>query len=643
MKIPINVGGKEMAVLQVSNIHKSFSGETLLKNISFSIDEKDKIGLVGLNGAGKTTLIKIILEEEYHDLDQETKIQGTISKKGGLKVGYLSQNFDLNEDNDVFDELMSVFSYLKKDYERIQELNNRLAVDLDNFDEIMEELAKLSTKYEQEEGYAIEYKVKQVLTGLNFPENLWKNKIGDLSGGQQSRIALGKILLEEPELLILDEPTNHLDLNAIEWLEKFLKDYNKAFILISHDRYFLDNVVNKVFELERKTITSYRGNYTDFTIQKEAYLTGAIKSYEKEQDKIKKTEEFIRRYKAGIKSKQARGREKILDRMEKMDDPTVSVRKMKLKFQVENVSTDRVIKIENLSKSFDGNEIFRDVNMEVYRGDRIGLIGKNGVGKSTILRILNGFEGKDSGNILWGERIKIGYYDQKHEGLDLNVTIIEELLNNYPLSEEQARKICGGFLFSEDDAFKKIGNLSGGEKARVTLMKLIMDKPNLLILDEPTNHLDIYSREVLEYALEEYDGTLLVVSHDRHFLESVVNKIYEITSEGSTLFKGDYEAYKSKCEENEKDPTRGNNYEDQKKTKNRIGSLERKSKDIEESIEELEHQKSILEEKYNEAGKVNDIEILMNIQKDMDLIDEKIMQVMEEWGNIQGELEGILI
>jgi ATP-binding cassette subfamily F protein 3 len=516
-------------------------------------------------------------------------------------------------------------------------------VDLDNFDEIMEELAKLSTKYEQEEGYAIEYKVKQVLTGLNFPENLWKNKIGDLSGGQQSRIALGKILLEEPELLILDEPTNHLDLNAIEWLEKFLKDYNKAFILISHDRYFLDNVVNKVFELERKTITSYRGNYTDFTIQKEAYLTGAIKSYEKEQDKIKKTEEFIRRYKAGIKSKQARGREKILDRMEKMDDPSVSVRKMKLKFQVENVSTDRVIKIENLSKSFDGNEIFRDVNMEVYRGDRIGLIGKNGVGKSTILRILNGFEGKDSGNILWGERIKIGYYDQKHEGLDLNVTIIEELLNNYPLSEEQARKICGGFLFSEDDAFKKIGNLSGGEKARVTLMKLIMDKPNLLILDEPTNHLDIYSREVLEYALEEYDGTLLVVSHDRHFLESVVNKIYEITSEGSTLFKGDYEAYKSKCEENEKDPTRGNNYEDQKKIKNRIGSLERKSKDIEESIEELEHQKSILEEKYNEAGKVNDVEILMNIQKDMDLIDEKIMQIMEEWENIQGELEGILI
>ncbi len=630
-----------MAVLQINNIHKSFSGETLLKNISFSIDEKDKIGLVGLNGAGKTTLVKILLEEEYHDIDEDTKIQGTISKKGGLKIGYLSQNFDLNKENRVFDELMSVFSYLKKDYERIQELNEKLAVDLDNFEEIMEELAELSTKYEQEEGYSIEYKVKQILTGLNFPESLWKNVIGDLSGGQQSRIALGKILLEEPELLILDEPTNHLDLNAIEWLEKFLKDYNKAFILISHDRYFLDNVINKVYELEKKTVNIYRGNFTDYTIQKEAYLTGAIKSYEKEQDKIKKTEEFIRRYKAGVKSKQARGREKILDRMEKMDDPVVSIRKMKLKFQVENVSTDRVVKIENLSKSFDGQEIFRDVNMEVYRGDRIGLIGKNGVGKSTILRILNNLESKDDGKILWGERIKIGYYDQKHEGLNEDATVIEELLNNYPLSEEQARSICGGFLFSEDDAFKKIGNLSGGEKARVALMRLIMDKPNFLILDEPTNHLDIYSREILEYALEDYDGTLVVVSHDRHFLESVVNKIYEITKDGSTLFKGDYEAYKSNFQVNEKDTQGNNDYEEQKKIKNRIGSLERKGQKLEESIEALEAEKSILEERYNEAGKVNNLEILVSIQKELDLIEENIMKAMEDWELVQEELSEI--
>ncbi|WP_321329286.1 ABC-F family ATP-binding cassette domain-containing protein [uncultured Ilyobacter sp.] len=630
-----------MAVLQINNIHKSFSGETLLKNISFSIDEKDKIGLVGLNGAGKTTLVKILLEEEYHDIDEDTKLQGTISKKGGLKIGYLSQNFDLNKENKVFDELMSVFSHLKKDYERIQELNERLAVDMDNFDQIMEELAQLSTRYEQEEGYSVEYKVKQILTGLNFPENLWKNVIGDLSGGQQSRIALGKILLEEPELLILDEPTNHLDLNAIEWLEKFLKDYNKAFILISHDRYFLDNVINKVFELERKTINVYKGNFTDYTIQKEAYLTGAIKSYEKEQDKIKKTEEFIRRYKAGVKSKQARGREKILERMEKMEDPVVSIRKMKLKFQVENVSTDRVVKIRNLSKSFDGQEIFRDVNMEVYRGDRIGLIGKNGVGKSTILRIINSLENKDSGEILWGERIKIGYYDQKHEGLNREATVIEELLNNYPLSEEQARSICGGFLFSEDDAFKKIGNLSGGEKARVALMRLIMDKPNFLILDEPTNHLDIYSREILEYALEDYDGTLVVVSHDRHFLESVVNKIYEITKDGSTLFKGDYEAYKSNSEVNEKDIQGNLNYEEQKKIKNRIGALERKGQKLEESIEDLESEKNILEERYNEAGKINNLETLIDIQKELDLMDKKIMETMEEWEAVQEELSEI--
>ncbi len=324
-----------------------------------------------------------------------------------------------------------------------------------------------------------------------------------------------------------------------------------------------------------------------------------------------------------------------------MDDPVVSIRKMKLKFQVENVSTDRVVKIENLSKSFDGQEIFRDVNMEVYRGDRIGLIGKNGVGKSTILRILNNLESKDDGKILWGERIKIGYYDQKHEGLNEDATVIEELLNNYPLSEEQARSICGGFLFSEDDAFKKIGNLSGGEKARVALMRLIMDKPNFLILDEPTNHLDIYSREILEYALEDYDGTLVVVSHDRHFLESVVNKIYEITKDGSTLFKGDYEAYKSNFQVNEKD-TQGNiDYEEQKKIKNRIGSLERKGQKLEESIEALEAEKSILEESYNEAGKVNNLEILVSIQKELDLIEENIMKAMEDWELVQEELSEI--
>lgn len=628
-----------MAILQVTDVYKGFAGELLLKDINFSIDHKDRIGLIGKNGAGKTTLIKMILGMEEHDPSPLDNKRGSISKKGGLKIGYLSQHFELDEENKVFDELMSVYSYLKEDYERIQYLNNKLAVDLESFDETMEELSELSSKYEQEEGYAIEYKVKQILTGLNFPEELWQNRVGDLSGGQKSRIALGKILLEEPELLILDEPTNHLDLTAIEWLERFLKDYNKAFMLISHDRYFLDNVINRVFELDKKTITPYKGNFTEFTIQKEAYLTGAVKAFEKEQDKIKKMEEFIRRYKAGIKSKMARGREKILNRMEKMEDPTSANRRMKLKFEVNRVSTDRVVQVNGLSKSFDGKEIFKDVSIDVYRGDKIGIMGKNGTGKSTILKILNDILPKSKGEIKWGEKLEIGYYDQNHTGLNTSASIIEELMYNYPLSEEQSRTLAGGFLFSEDDIFKRIDMLSGGEKARVALMKLILDKPNVLILDEPTNHLDIYSREILEEALEGYDGTVILVSHDRYFLESVVNKIYEVTKDGSTLFKGDYDSYINRKEEKVKEETGALDYEEQKRIKNRIGNLERRFEKLEEEIETLELEKEEVDKRYSIAGRKNDIDLLMDIQKELDEIEGKIMNTMEEWEEISVELE----
>ena len=396
-----------MALLQVNNLFMGFTGETLFKNISFSIDEKDKIGMIGVNGAGKSTLIKILLGLEYDEVDPETNQRGTISKKGGLKIGYLSQHPNLNHDNTVFEELMTVFSNVQNDYHRIQELNIILAENLDDFDKTMEELGTVTARYEQNEGYAIEYKVKQILNGLSLAESLWSSKISDLSGGQLSRVALGKILLEEPELLILDEPTNHLDLNAIEWLEKILKDYKKAFILISHDVYFLDNVVNRIFEIEGKTLKTYNGNYTDFTIQKEAYLSGAVKAFDKEQDKLRKMEEFIRRYKAGVKSKQARGREKILNRMDKMENPVITTKKIKLKFETDTTSVDLVLRIKDLAKSFDGKEIFSNLNLDIYRGDRVGVIGKNGVGKSTLLKIINGMEKQSKGDFKIGDRVKI--------------------------------------------------------------------------------------------------------------------------------------------------------------------------------------------------------------------------------------------
>ena len=630
-----------MALLHIENLYKSFSGETLFKNITFSIDQKDKIGVIGVNGAGKTTLIKMMLEIEDNDVDPTTDKRGTISKKGNLKVGYLSQNINLNYENTVFEELMTVFASVLSDYKKIHELSLRLNLEEENFDKLMEELSIISTRYEQAEGYSIEYKVKQILNGLSIPEDLWNTKIKDLSGGQKSRTALGKILLEEPELLILDEPTNHLDLVAIEWLEKFLKDYNKAVMVVSHDRYFLDNVANRIFEIEGKTLRTYKGNFTDYTIQKEAYLLGAVKAFEKEQDKIKKIEEYVLRYKAGIKSKQARGRQKLLDRMEKMENPIFAKRKMKLKFEIERPSVDRVLKIEKLSKSYEGKTLFKNLNLEIFRGERVGIIGKNGVGKSTLLKIINNLEKSDSGVVTIGDKVTIGYYDQNHQGLDLKATILNEFLYNYPMSEEEVRKLAGGFLFPEEDVVKVIGSLSGGEKARVTLMKLILKKANFLILDEPTNHLDIYSREVLEEALEEYDGTILVVSHDRYFLEGIVNTIYEITEEGAEKFSGDYNAYcnQKKGLKEIKDLESVNNYEEQKRIKNRISSLEKKYIEVEKEIEKLENKKENTQKDYELAGKINDLEKLLEIQNSLDSLDNDILNKMEEWESIENELK----
>lgn len=629
-----------MALLQVNNLFMGFTGETLFKNISFSIDERDKIGMIGVNGAGKSTLIKILLGLEYDEVDPETNQRGTISKKGGLKIGYLSQHPDLNPDNTVFEELMTVFSNVQNDYHRIQELNVILAENLEDFDKTMEELGTVTARYEQNEGYAIEYKVKQILNGLTLAESLWASKISDLSGGQLSRVALGKILLEEPELLILDEPTNHLDLNAIEWLERILKDYKKAFILISHDVYFLDNVVNRVFEIEGKTLKTYNGNYTDFTIQKEAYLSGAVKAFDKEQDKLRKMEEFIRRYKAGVKSKQARGREKILNRMDKMENPVITTKKIKLKFETDTTSVDLVLRIKDLAKSFDGKEIFSNLNLDIYRGDRIGVIGKNGAGKSTLLKIINGMEKQSKGDFKIGDRVKIGYYDQNHQGLNPKRTVLEELMYHFVLSEEEARNICGGFLFTEDDVYKEISSLSGGEKARVAFMKLMLEKPNFLILDEPTNHLDIYSREILSESLEEYTGTILVVSHDRNFLDCVVNNIYEVKKDGAVLFKGDYNSYLNQREEvKEKDVKASLNFEEQKKNKNRISSLEKKIIKAESDVEKLEEKKSAKEEEYNKAGIENNVDKLMDIQKELEELDMEILSLMEEWENLENELK----
>lgn len=630
-----------MALLQLNNIYMDYAGNNILKDINFSVDEKDKIGIIGLNGAGKSTLIKIILGLESYSKDINTNEFGSISKKTNLKIGYLSQHPKLNENNTVFDELMSNFSKLFEIHHRIQELNFFIANDID-YDKNMEELGNLIEKYEKEDGYKIEYKVRTMLNNLNIDENTWNVLVKDLSGGQLSRLALGKILLEEPELLILDEPTNHLDLTSIEWLEKTLKEYNNALILVSHDKYFLDNVCNRIFELEAKTIKTYKGNYTDFIIQKDAYLSGAVKSYEKEQEKIKKMEEFIRRYKAGVKSKQARGREKILSRMSKMENPVVVTKKIKLKFNIKNPSVDLVLETKNLSKKFDDKNLFSNINMKIYRGDRIGIIGKNGTGKSTLLKIINNIEKATSGEFKIGEKVSIGYYDQTHQGLGLDNNILEELTYHYDITNEEARNLCGAFLFREDDVLKKIKNLSGGEKTRLAFMKIMLEKPNFLILDEPTNHLDIYSREILIEALENYEGTILTVSHDRNFLDSVVNKIYELKSESINIFDGDYENYiKEKNYTKEKNEEAIKKHEENKKNRNRVAILEKNIIKIEEEISNLEENKNLLNIEYENAGKLNDLDLILQLQEKIDLIEDKILENMNAWEDFSSELENL--
>lgn len=628
-----------MALIQVNNLYMGFSGECLFKEVNFSVDEKDKIGIIGVNGAGKSTLIKLLLGLENSEVDPSTNERGVISKKSNLKIGYLAQNTELNKNNTVFNELMTVFNSLLDDYKKIQELNSMLSLNIGDFEEIMNELGEISERYERNEGYSIEYKIKQILNGLNISENLWNLEISKLSGGQSSRVALAKILLEEPDLLVLDEPTNHLDLTSIEWLEKILKDYNKAILLISHDVYFLDNVANRIFEMEGKRLKDYKGNYSDFLIQKEAYLSGEVKAYEKEQEKIKKMEEFIRRYKAGVKSKQARGREKILNRMEKMENPVIATKKIKLEFNIKAQSVDLVLDIKNLSKRFEDKSLFKDVNLKIYRGERIGLIGKNGTGKSTLLKIINKLEKQTSGEFLLGERVSIGYYDQNHQGLGLNNNIIEELMYYFTLSEEEARNICAAFLFREDDIYKKISSLSGGEKARVAFMKLMLEKPNFLILDEPTNHLDIYSREILMDSLESYPGTILVVSHDRNFLDSIVNKIYELKEVGVEAFDGDYEQYKKQKDNIKiKNEEAIKNYEEQKKNRNRLSSLEKKLVKLEEEIQKLELEKEKIALELDKAGQKNDIDELLRLQELLDSTDLEIMEKLEEWENSEAEL-----
>ena len=633
-----------MSVVQFNNIYKQFSGEYLLKDISFTIEDKDRIGLVGLNGTGKSTLIKMLLGMERIDPDLQNNI-GNISMSNATKVGYLSQNHNFSDEmNSVYEEMMEVFIEEHKLWHEIQKINSFLAVsEGEELEKNLELLSDLTTKYEAKNGYEIEYKIRQILTGLEL-EGYQEQIIKDLSGGEKTRVALAKLLLQEPDLLVLDEPTNHLDLVSIEWLEEYLKKYGKAFLLVSHDRIFLDNVCNKIYEIENKKLYKYDGNFSRFILQKELILKGELKRYEKEQEKVKKMEEYIDRFRAGIKARQAQGRQKILDRIEQMDDPIFNPQRMRLKFEVASSTGENVLQVRNVSKSFDGNKVLNNINFDLYKGERVGIIGKNGIGKSTLLKIIMEKISKDKGEITIGSRVKIGYYDQDHSALHGENTVLQEINTSLNLTQEYLRTLAGGFLFSGEDVEKRIDKLSGGEKVRVSFLKLYMEKANLLILDEPTNHLDIYSIEVLEDALEDYEGTLLVVSHNRHFLDVVCNTIYYLDENGLKKFKGNYEDYKASLknsgnnEQGEEKEEKKVSYQEQKEMSRKIAKLKKDIEKLEEEMETLSKDKEIAEKKYYEAGKTNDMDTIVEMQEKIEKIDELEISKLEEWEEKSNEL-----
>lgn len=644
-----------MSLVQFNKVYKQFSGAYILRDVNFTIEERDKIGLVGVNGAGKSTIIRMLLGEERIDGNENNLNEfGEIVKSGATKIGYLSQNTEFSDEkNTIYEEMMTIFEEERKIWDEIQKVNMLLGTaNEDEMEKLINKSAELSSIYEAKNGYEIEYKIKQVLTGLELTGEYENLLLQDLSGGERTRVSLAKLLLSEPDLLILDEPTNHLDLISIEWLEDYLKRYNKAFLLVSHDRIFLDNVCTKIFELENKKLHKYDGNFSSFILQKEMILKGEIKRYEKEQEKIKKMEEYIDRFRAGIKARQAKGRQKILDRIERMEDPVFNPQRMRLKFEAAKMSGEKVLKVRNLSKSFDGKKVLNNINFELFRGERVGIIGKNGIGKSTLLKILLDKLSKDTGEIEFGTRLKIGYYDQNHHEFSQENTILQEINNSLDLTEEYLRTLAGGFLFSGDDVQKKISMLSGGERVRVAFLKLYMEKANFLILDEPTNHLDVYSIEVLEDALEDFDGTMLVVSHNRHFLDTICNTIYCLDENGLTKFKGNYEDYKESLK-TAKSASQGTDietkeekklsYQEQKEQSRKIAKLKRDIEKLEKEMEKITEMRENLNAEYEKAGKENNMEKLMEVQEKLDRLEEEEMEKMEEWDVKSGELEEIEI
>lgn len=582
-------------ILSCSSLTKLYGDQEVLKNITFNIEAKDKLAVIGENGAGKSTLLKILQNEESYD-------SGTLSIAGDVTIGYLSQDHNFDLSLSIYETLESPYKNLKNIEKRMRYLETQMAHS-DHLDSIMKEYDALTVRFEESDGYTIESNIKGILNGLGFQKDIWYQPVSILSGGQKTRIILGQLLLSEPDLLLLDEPTNHLDLEAIEWLENYLKSYPKAIIVVSHDRYFIDQVTDSIMEIENGKSKIYHCHYNEYAQIKKHNRDIDLKHYLNNQKEIKKMQQSIDTLKSFNREKQlkrAHSKEKALERMQKTEKPNSLPSPIHISFQPEIESGYDVLKVKDLSMSFT-HPLFDHISFEVKRNDRIALLGPNGIGKTTLFHLILKDLIPDSGHIHLGVKVTIGYYDQEHSSLNINNTIFNEISNSFPkMNNTQIRNICAAFLFKGEDVFKTIDILSGGEKGRIVLMKLLLNKANFLILDEPTNHLDIQSKEVLEDALLDFDGTILFISHDRYFINKIATKILDMSEHGVDEYNGNYSYYlehlKIKSEQKETAVSQSKivNQADRalknklKKVENEISSLENTIKEKEALLEEEE-------------------------------------------------------
>ena len=638
-------------ILACQNISKSFGTDEIIKNASFHIEENEKAAIVGINGAGKSTLLKIIMQKIDAD-------EGTVTVAKGKTIGYLAQHQEQDSDKTIYEEVLSVKQPVIEMEKRLRAMEDAMnGCDADEMEKLLADYNKLNHEFELQEGYAYKSEVTGVLKGLGFGEEDFDKKMSELSGGQKTRVALGSLLVTKPDIILLDEPTNHLDMNSIAWLETYLMNYKGAVIIVSHDRYFLDRVVTKVIEVFQHRVSVFLGNYSDYAVKKKSAREALLRQYYNQQREIKHQEEVITKLKSFNREKsikRAESREKMLDKMERLEKPVEDNTDIHITLEPNIVSGNDVMKVEGLAKQFDGNYLFSGIDFEIKRGERVALIGNNGTGKTTMLKIINGLIAPDGGEVRLGTNVHIGYYDQEHHVLHMEKTLVEEISDDYPyLNNTQIRNVLAAFLFTGDDVFKRIGDLSGGERGRVSLAKLMLSEANFLILDEPTNHLDITSKEILESALNQYTGTVFFVSHDRYFINQTATRILDLTGKTVINYIGNYDYYLEKREEQmalhvtagqaearvpEKTSAVKMDWEQQKKEQARIRKQENAIKKVEADIEAKEQAIAEIDEKLADpaiatnSAKLNELGSLR--AKEQEALDE----LYEQWETLSSEL-----